>query len=98
LLIYARALESITQASEKYSLRLPNKWNYSFDYFYVSIMVLLIYVPGMIHILDIDFSSIHLHPLLLLTVNKLTLDTGSPHMYTYMLGQRKKALSKSKTM
>ncbi|CAM0885579.1 unnamed protein product [Alopecurus aequalis] len=65
-LIYT-ALQYI-KASEKYSIRLPNSWNYSFDYFYLSIMVLLIYIPG------------------------------SPHMYTYMLGQRKKALSKSKTM
>ncbi|VAH70319.1 unnamed protein product [Triticum turgidum subsp. durum] len=48
-------------------VRMPNKWNYSFDYFYASILVLLVYVPG------------------------------SPHMYTYMLGQRKKALAKSKT-
>ncbi|KAL6993208.1 Very-long-chain (3R)-3-hydroxyacyl-CoA dehydratase PASTICCINO 2 [Sarracenia purpurea var. burkii] len=52
--------------SEKYSFRMPNKWNFSFDYFYSAFLVLGIYVPG------------------------------SPHMYTYMLGQRKKALSKSK--
>lgn len=52
--------------SEKYCLRMPNKWNFSFDYFYAAILVLGFYVPG------------------------------SPHMYTYMLGQRKKALSKSK--
>ncbi|KAH7678049.1 very-long-chain (3R)-3-hydroxyacyl-CoA dehydratase protein [Dioscorea alata] len=54
------------KASEKYCIRMPNKWNFSFDYFYASILVLLTYVPG------------------------------SPHMYGYMLGQRKKALSKSK--
>lgn len=52
--------------SEKYCLRMPNKWNFSFDYFYAAILVLGFYVPG------------------------------SPHMYTYMLGQRMKALSKSK--
>lgn len=52
--------------SAKYCVRMPNKWNFSFDYFYAAILVLGIYVPG------------------------------SPHMYTYMLGQRKKALSKSK--
>ncbi|XP_047311277.1 very-long-chain (3R)-3-hydroxyacyl-CoA dehydratase PASTICCINO 2 [Impatiens glandulifera] len=52
--------------SGKYNVLLPNKWNFSFDYFYAAILVLLIYVPG------------------------------SPHMYTYMLSQRKKALSKSK--
>ncbi|THG16631.1 hypothetical protein TEA_022816 [Camellia sinensis var. sinensis] len=56
--------------SEKYCVRMPNKWNFSFDYFYAAILVLGIYVPGMIY--------------------------RSPHMYTYMLGQRKKALSKSK--
>ncbi|KAA8546711.1 hypothetical protein F0562_003152 [Nyssa sinensis] len=52
--------------SEKYCIRMPNKWNFSFDYYYAAILTLGIYVPG------------------------------SPHMYTYMLGQRKKALSKSK--
>ncbi|MED6223329.1 Very-long-chain (3R)-3-hydroxyacyl-CoA dehydratase PASTICCINO 2A [Stylosanthes scabra] len=54
------------KASEKYCIRMPNKWNFSFDYFYAAILALGIYVPG------------------------------SPHMYTYMLAQRKKALSKSK--
>ncbi|GLT33682.1 hypothetical protein SLA2020_082460 [Shorea laevis] len=54
------------KGSEKYCLRMPNKWNFSFDYFYAAIIALGIYVPG------------------------------SPHMYTYMLGQRKKALAKSK--
>ncbi|XP_062100344.1 very-long-chain (3R)-3-hydroxyacyl-CoA dehydratase PASTICCINO 2 [Humulus lupulus] len=63
-LVYA-ALPYIKK-SELYCLRMPNKWNGSFDYFYASILVLAIYVPG------------------------------SPHMYSYMLGQRKKALSKSK--
>ncbi|XP_057967704.1 very-long-chain (3R)-3-hydroxyacyl-CoA dehydratase PASTICCINO 2A [Malania oleifera] len=52
--------------SEKYCIRMPNKWNFSFDYLYAAILTLGIYVPG------------------------------SPHMYGYMLGQRKKALSKSK--
>lgn len=54
------------KASGKYSSWMPNKWNFSFDYSYNAILVLLTYVPG------------------------------SPHMYNYMLGQRKKALSKSK--
>ncbi|KAI0527660.1 hypothetical protein KFK09_003265 [Dendrobium nobile] len=58
---------SYMKASEKYCLRMPNKWNFSFDYFYGAVLVLGIYVPG------------------------------SPHLYTYMLGQRKKALSKAKT-
>ncbi|CAK7339630.1 unnamed protein product [Dovyalis caffra] len=52
--------------SEKYCIRMPNKWNYSFDNFCAAILVLGTYIPG------------------------------SPHMYGYMLGQRKKALSKSK--
>ncbi|MQL73851.1 hypothetical protein Taro_006211 [Colocasia esculenta] len=55
------------KASENYCIRMPNKWNFSFDYFYAAVAVLGIYVPG------------------------------SPHMYQYMLGQRKKALSKAKT-
>lgn len=54
------------QESEKYCIRMPNKWNFSFDYSYFAILILGFYVPG------------------------------SPHMYGYMLGQRKKALSKSK--
>ncbi|OWM85416.1 hypothetical protein CDL15_Pgr019040 [Punica granatum] len=52
--------------SEKYCIRMPNKWNFSFDYYYAAILALGIYVPG------------------------------SPHMYGYMLAQRKRALSKSK--
>ncbi|CAK9169184.1 unnamed protein product [Ilex paraguariensis] len=52
--------------SEKYCIRMPNTWNFSFVYSYAAILVLGIYVPG------------------------------SPHLYSYMLGQRKKALSKSK--
>ncbi|KAI9165329.1 hypothetical protein LWI28_011976 [Acer negundo] len=52
--------------SDKYCLRMPNKWNFSFDYLYAAILVLGFYVPG------------------------------SPHLYGYMLRQRKKALSKSK--
>ncbi|XP_059309421.1 very-long-chain (3R)-3-hydroxyacyl-CoA dehydratase PASTICCINO 2-like isoform X2 [Lycium ferocissimum] len=63
-LIYS-ALPYIKE-SGKYSLRMPNKWNYSFDYYYAGLVALGIYVPG------------------------------NPHMYGYMLGQRKKALSKSK--
>ncbi|XP_020272381.1 very-long-chain (3R)-3-hydroxyacyl-CoA dehydratase PASTICCINO 2A-like [Asparagus officinalis] len=54
------------KASEKYFIRIPNKWNFSFDYFYAAIIALGNYVPR------------------------------SPHMYTYMLGQRKKDLSKAK--
>ncbi|GFS39554.1 protein-tyrosine phosphatase-like, PTPLA [Actinidia rufa] len=63
---YFRLTELPVKESEKYCIRMPNKWNFSFDYFYFAILVLGIYVPG------------------------------SPHMYTYMLGQRKKALTKSK--
>nr|KAJ0216681.1 hypothetical protein LSAT_V11C300125980 [Lactuca sativa] len=31
------------------SVRMPNKWNFSFDYFYCAIMVLGVYVPGISH-------------------------------------------------
>ncbi|KAF3341678.1 very-long-chain (3R)-3-hydroxyacyl-CoA dehydratase PASTICCINO 2A [Carex littledalei] len=55
-------------ASDKYCLRIPNKWNLSFDYHLTSIAVLGISLPG------------------------------SPQMYTYLLGQRKKALSKLKVV
>lgn len=34
------------QASEKYCIRMPNKWNFSFDNFYAAILALGIYVPG----------------------------------------------------
>lgn len=29
-----------------YSLRMPNKWNFSFDYYYAGLVALGIYVPG----------------------------------------------------
>ncbi|XP_071702676.1 very-long-chain (3R)-3-hydroxyacyl-CoA dehydratase PASTICCINO 2-like isoform X1 [Rutidosis leptorrhynchoides] len=48
------------------SARMPNKWNFSFDYFYCAILVLGVYIPG------------------------------APHLYGYMLGQRKKTLYKSR--
>ncbi|KAL6517312.1 Very-long-chain (3R)-3-hydroxyacyl-CoA dehydratase PASTICCINO 2 [Orobanche minor] len=53
--------------SGKYSIRMPNNWNFSIDHYYNAILVLGFYVPG------------------------------SPHLYGYMLGQRKKALSKAKS-
>lgn len=34
------------QESEKYCIRMPNKWNFSFDFFYAAILALGIYVPG----------------------------------------------------
>ncbi|CAH9070194.1 unnamed protein product [Cuscuta epithymum] len=63
-LIY-KALPYIKE-SGKYSLWMPNKLNFSFDYYYLALVVIAIYAPG------------------------------SPHMYGYMLGQRKKALRKTK--
>ncbi|TVU42246.1 hypothetical protein EJB05_08640, partial [Eragrostis curvula] len=39
-----------SEASEKYCLRIPNKWNFSFDYMYGSILVLAVYVPGIPHL------------------------------------------------
>ncbi|KAL8556095.1 hypothetical protein ACS0TY_003777 [Phlomoides rotata] len=53
--------------SGKYSIRMPNKLNFGFDYYYNALLTLGVYVPGI------------------------------PHLYGYMLGQRKKALSKPKT-
>ncbi|XP_037404162.1 very-long-chain (3R)-3-hydroxyacyl-CoA dehydratase PASTICCINO 2A [Triticum urartu] len=55
------------KVSEKYLVKMPNKWNFSFDYFYTCAIAIGVYVPG------------------------------GPHMFTYMLAQRKKALSKAKT-
>ncbi|VVB18300.1 unnamed protein product [Arabis nemorensis] len=34
------------KTSEMYSVRMPNSLNFSFDYFYATILVLAIYVPG----------------------------------------------------
>ncbi|KAL2468428.1 Very-long-chain (3R)-3-hydroxyacyl-CoA dehydratase PASTICCINO 2 [Forsythia ovata] len=53
--------------SLKYSIRMPNKWNFSFDYYYLALGILGVYVPG------------------------------TPHLYGYMLGQRKKALARAKS-
>ncbi|XP_047256588.1 very-long-chain (3R)-3-hydroxyacyl-CoA dehydratase PASTICCINO 2A isoform X2 [Capsicum annuum] len=57
---------SYMKESGKYAVRMPNKWNFSFDYYYASLVGLAIYVPG------------------------------CPYLYSYMLGQRKKAVSKTK--
>ncbi|KAM3283191.1 very-long-chain (3R)-3-hydroxyacyl-CoA dehydratase PASTICCINO 2A isoform X1 [Capsicum chacoense] len=57
---------SYMKESGKYAFRMPNKWNFSFDYYYASLVGLAIYVPG------------------------------CPYLYSYMLGQRKKAVSKTK--
>ncbi|XP_020265947.1 uncharacterized protein LOC109841404 isoform X2 [Asparagus officinalis] len=40
--IYSSGLH---QAFEKYFIRMPNKWNFSFDYFYAAIIALGNYVP-----------------------------------------------------
>uniref|UniRef100_A0A6N2LD53 Very-long-chain (3R)-3-hydroxyacyl-CoA dehydratase n=1 Tax=Salix viminalis TaxID=40686 RepID=A0A6N2LD53_SALVM len=32
--------------SDKYCIRMPNKWNFSFDNFYAAILALGIYIPG----------------------------------------------------
>ncbi|KAK9949394.1 hypothetical protein M0R45_004918 [Rubus argutus] len=36
--------------SEKFCLRMPNTWNFSFDYFYATIITLGAYVPGSPHL------------------------------------------------
>uniref|UniRef100_I1NK90 Very-long-chain (3R)-3-hydroxyacyl-CoA dehydratase n=1 Tax=Oryza glaberrima TaxID=4538 RepID=I1NK90_ORYGL len=33
------------KASEKYCIGMPNKWNFSFDYFYFSTFLMALYVP-----------------------------------------------------
>ncbi|XP_025878626.1 very-long-chain (3R)-3-hydroxyacyl-CoA dehydratase PASTICCINO 2A-like [Oryza sativa Japonica Group] len=33
------------KASEKYCLRMPNKWNFSFNYFYANVFFMAFYVP-----------------------------------------------------
>ncbi|KAG7031329.1 Very-long-chain (3R)-3-hydroxyacyl-CoA dehydratase PASTICCINO 2, partial [Cucurbita argyrosperma subsp. argyrosperma] len=40
---------SCFQESGKYSFRMPNKWNFSFDYLYGAMLILAIYVPGSPH-------------------------------------------------
>ncbi|KAG5574555.1 hypothetical protein H5410_054689 [Solanum commersonii] len=35
--------------SGKYSIRMPNKWNFSFDYYYAAFVCLAIYLPGKNH-------------------------------------------------
>ncbi|XP_051220261.1 very-long-chain (3R)-3-hydroxyacyl-CoA dehydratase PASTICCINO 2A [Lolium perenne] len=34
------------EESEKYCLRMPNKWNFSFDYYYASTLLTVLYVMG----------------------------------------------------
>ncbi|BAS70416.1 Os01g0150500 [Oryza sativa Japonica Group] len=34
------------KASEKYCLRMPNKWNFSFNYFYANVFFMAFYVPA----------------------------------------------------
>uniref|UniRef100_A0A0A9G852 Very-long-chain (3R)-3-hydroxyacyl-CoA dehydratase n=1 Tax=Arundo donax TaxID=35708 RepID=A0A0A9G852_ARUDO len=34
------------KASEKYCLRMPNKWNFSLDYYYASVVLIGLYIPG----------------------------------------------------
>ncbi|XP_025878616.1 very-long-chain (3R)-3-hydroxyacyl-CoA dehydratase PASTICCINO 2A-like isoform X1 [Oryza sativa Japonica Group] len=55
------------KASEKYCLRMPNKWNFSIKYFYASVFFMALYAPVY------------------------------PHLFHYLIVQRKKALAKSKT-
>lgn len=88
----------LPQASEKYCFRMPNKWNFSFDYYFASLAVLGIYVPGLFSLYLIERLGFRLYRVLfcIVIVAFFYVSIGSPHMYTYMLGQRKKALSKLK--
>ncbi|KAJ4770337.1 Very-long-chain (3R)-3-hydroxyacyl-CoA dehydratase [Rhynchospora pubera] len=47
LLVYPTGITS--KASDKFCFRMPNKWNFSFDYYFASLAVLGIYVPGSPH-------------------------------------------------
>jgi very-long-chain (3R)-3-hydroxyacyl-CoA dehydratase len=87
------------QASEKYCVRMPNKWNYSFDYYFASLAVLGIYVPGLFSLYRVENLGFEIFQVLFHVdrcMFSLMFFIGSPHMYTYMLGQRKKALAKLK--
>ncbi|PHT64895.1 hypothetical protein T459_29320 [Capsicum annuum] len=86
-------LALVAKESGKYAVRMPNKWNFSFDYYYASLVGLAIYVPGK-----------NLNTILLLKSSPrsapsfcvLWLLYCCPYLYSYMLGQRKKAVSKTK--
>ncbi|KAG8053444.1 hypothetical protein GUJ93_ZPchr0001g30442 [Zizania palustris] len=39
------------KASEKYCLRMPNQWNFSFDYYYASALLMALYFPGFLYLL-----------------------------------------------
>uniref|UniRef100_A0A0E0JE33 Very-long-chain (3R)-3-hydroxyacyl-CoA dehydratase n=1 Tax=Oryza punctata TaxID=4537 RepID=A0A0E0JE33_ORYPU len=47
------------KASEKYCLRMPNKWNFSFDFFYASILSLAVYVPVRGHVVLEQVVALH---------------------------------------
>uniref|UniRef100_A0A0D3EJM6 Very-long-chain (3R)-3-hydroxyacyl-CoA dehydratase n=1 Tax=Oryza barthii TaxID=65489 RepID=A0A0D3EJM6_9ORYZ len=38
------------KASEKYCLRMPNKWNFSIKYFYASVFFMVLYAPVYLHL------------------------------------------------
>ncbi|WMV53276.1 hypothetical protein MTR67_046661 [Solanum verrucosum] len=79
----------------KYSIRMPNKWNFSFDYYYAAFVCLAIYLPGKNHniilLLKVSSRSAQICQFCL-----FTRFLGFSHLYSYMLGQRKKALSEPK--
>ncbi|KAJ0096348.1 hypothetical protein Patl1_28320 [Pistacia atlantica] len=60
------------KGSELYSIRMPNKWNFSFDYFYSALLVLGLYVPGMYsRHSSLKFQSFYFVPICLLISNPL---------------------------
>ncbi|KAJ0041448.1 hypothetical protein Pint_27687 [Pistacia integerrima] len=60
------------KGSELYSIRMPNKWNFSFDYFYSALLVLGLYVPGMYsRHSSLKFQSFYFLPICLLISNPL---------------------------
>ncbi|EFJ11872.1 hypothetical protein SELMODRAFT_125223 [Selaginella moellendorffii] len=69
------------KSSKKYSIEMPNAFNFAFSYYYTSLLVLLLYVPGILR-----RKRAHSHSLWPL---------GVPFLYTYMIGQRKKSLART---
>lgn len=62
-----------SQEAHKYCIRMPNKWNFSFDDYYAAFLVLGIYVPGR-NLLLCQIRSISAQPVSLLFANVFCLN------------------------
>ncbi|XP_049372087.1 very-long-chain (3R)-3-hydroxyacyl-CoA dehydratase PASTICCINO 2A-like [Solanum verrucosum] len=80
----------------KYSIRMPNKWNFSFDYYYAAFVCLAIYLPGKNHNIILLLKIIIRIAGAMIDEDDVCENAGFSHLYSYMLGQRKKALSEPK--